>query len=56
MFAMQCFKRRGKEVKGGKEAQYWQDITADMMSDEEKQGEVCLPSSFLPVQYIDKVY
>ena len=40
IISLQSFKRHGKQVKAPKEAQYWSDITADMMLDEEKQGDV----------------
>ena len=36
---MQIFERRAKEVKPS-EANFWHQITPEMMSDEEKQGEV----------------
>ena len=38
---MQCYERRSKAIKNTseKEKKYWSDITADMMSDEEKEGE-----------------
>lgn len=37
---LRCFECCGKQVKGTKKAQYWSDITAEMKSDEEKQGDV----------------
>ena len=37
---MLAFDRRSKFVKKGKEAKFWNDVTVDMMSDEEKRGEL----------------
>ena len=38
---MQCYERCSKAIKNTseKEKKYWSDITADMMSDEEKEGD-----------------
>ena len=37
-YVFQLFERRARTVREGKEARFWSDITADMMSDEEKVG------------------
>ena len=35
-----AFERRSRYVKAGREAERWKEVTADMMSDEEKKGVV----------------
>jgi len=37
---LQSYERRSSVVHPGKEADYWMDITPDMMSDEEKINDV----------------
>lgn len=37
---MQSYERRGKVVKAGKETSLWAEITPDLMSEEEKEGDV----------------
>lgn len=36
---MQAYERRARVVRSGKEAGFWADITADMMSEEERVGD-----------------
>lgn len=36
---LQAYERRARVVRPGKEATYWADVTADMMSDEERVGD-----------------
>lgn len=36
---LQSYERRCKAVRGAKERKYWNDVTVDMMSDEERAGE-----------------
>ena len=40
IITQQTFDRRSKFVKKGKEAKFWDDVTVEMMSDEEKRGDV----------------
>ena len=35
----QSYERRGKVVKDGKEAKLWSEVSTEMMSDEEREGE-----------------
>jgi len=37
---LQSYERRSSVVRPGKEADYWKDVTPDMMSDEEKINDV----------------
>ena len=37
---MQAYERRSSVVRPGKEADYWKDVTPDMMSDEEEVDDV----------------
>lgn len=39
LFCTQIYERRAKQVRD-REQDYWKDVTPDMMSDEEKQGDV----------------
>ena len=38
--SIQAYERRSKNVKKEKESMFWQSVTADMMSDEERRGDV----------------
>ena len=52
----QIYERRAKQVRD-REQDYWKDVTPDMMSDEEKQGDVFIhhQPSYRSTKFLNKL-